>query len=165
MAKIISVTRAASVSKSLKRQHKKVVLAGGCFDVLHPGHVIFLEKAKKAGDCLVVLLESDQKVKELKGANRPVYTQRDRARVLSSLRDADYIVMLPYMKSGAAYDRLIQQIRPDIIAATAGSGNILHYKRTAKLIAARLKYVTGMIGNHSTSRILSHSIRTNISRP
>src|SRR3990167_9728836 len=98
MAEILSVGRIAAFSKDLKKQGKVVVLAGGCFDILHPGHVIFLEKAKKTGDILVVLLESDQKVKELKGINRPVHTQIDRAQVLFALRAVDYVVMLPYMK-------------------------------------------------------------------
>lgn len=133
---------------------RKTVLVGGCFDVLHPGHVIFLEKAKQAGDILIVLLESDKKVRELKGVKRPVHTQKERALVLSSLRSVDKVIPLPYMKDEKSYDRLILKIKPDIIAATKGDSNIIHHQRAAKLSGAKIKIVTKVIGNHSTSNIL-----------
>lgn len=141
-----------------KKQGKVVVLAGGCFDILHPGHVIFLEKAKKTGDILVVFLESDQKVKELKGVNRPVHTQQERAQVLSALRAVDCVVMLPYMKFEAEYDELIAKIKPDVIAATSKDTNNPHYQRSAKLVGAKLKVVTKIIGNYSTSRLLGEFV-------
>lgn len=153
MGKIISVSQLPKFVTSLKKLNKTTVLAGGCFDVLHPGHVIFLEKAKKAGDCLVVLLESDEKVKQLKGVKRPVHTQMQRAQVLAALQSVDYVVLLPFMESDFAYDALIQQIKPAIIAATKGDVHH-HQQRAAKLAGAKLKFVTKLIGNHSTSRIL-----------
>ncbi len=134
---------------------KKIVLVGGCFDILHPGHVIFLEKAKQAGDILIVLLESDEKVRKLKGINRPVHIQKERAKILSALRSVDYVVMLPFMKKSLDYDQLIAQIKPDVIAATFGDINI-HHKRIAKKVGAKLKFVTKIIGNHSSSRILTN---------
>lgn len=133
---------------------KKVVLVGGCFDILHPGHVEFLEKARQAGDLLVVILESDQMVKKLKGAGRPVHTQGDRALILSSIRFVDFIVMLPFLKSEDDYDQIVSMIKPDIIATTAGISS-LHHQRSAKLAGAKLKYVTQIVGNHSSSRILN----------
>lgn len=135
-------------------RHKKVVLVGGCFDILHPGHVIFLQKAKKAGDILVVLLESDQKVKKLKGVNRPVHTQKMRAIILKALKFVDRVILLPNMKNDSDYERLIKQIKPDIIAATAGVEDNHFKKRAAKLVGAKLVYVTKMIGNHSSSSII-----------
>lgn len=135
---------------------RKIVLVGGCFDVLHPGHVIFLEKAKKAGDRLVVMLESDKKVKILKGANRPVHTQKSRAKVLSALKSVDQVVRLPFMENEAQYDRLIAKIKPDIIATTKGHASVSHHQRSAKLVGAKLKFVTNIIGGYSTSRILNH---------
>ncbi len=136
------------------KKGKITVLVGGCFDILHPGHVIFLEKAKKAGDILIVLLESDEKVRQLKGSNRPVHTQRQRAKVLSALRFVDSVISLPFMDSESQYDKLILKIKPDIIAVTKGYANINYYKRTAKAVGARLKFVTNIIGNHSSTRIL-----------
>lgn len=153
MGKIILLKHLPKVIANLKQLGKKIVLAGGCFDVLHPGHVIFLDKAKQAGDYLVVCLESDEKIKELKGINRPVHTQMERAQVLSALQSVDYVVLLPFMKTDADYDVLVGQIKPDIIAVTYGEEHE-HQKRAAALTGAKLKFVTKLIGNHSTSRIL-----------
>lgn len=157
MAEIISSNKTVGLSENLKRQGKSIVLVGGCFDILHPGHTTFLERAKKEGDILIVLLESDQKVKELKGINRPVHTQKERAKVLSALRAVDYIVMLPYMKSDTEYDELVSKIRPDVIAITKCYANIYHHERAAKKIGAKLQTVTKIVDNHSTSRILNHA--------
>lgn len=156
MAEIISIKKAATFGKGLKKQDKTIVLVGGCFDVLHPGHVIFLEKAKKTGDILVVLLESDEKVRKLKGIDRPVHSQMMRAKILSALRYVDYVVMLPDMVD-TEYDDLIGRIKPDVIAATSGDVNVNHHQRSAKLIGAKLKFVTRVIGDYSTSRILNNS--------
>lgn len=132
----------------------KKVLVGGCFDVLHPGHVIFLEKAKKLGDRLVVLLESDQKVRLLKGVNRPVHTQKDRAKILKALRFVDQVISLPFIQDEKEYDQIIKKINPHVIAATRGYGDTSNHKRTAKLVGAKLVYVTNIYGNYSSSRIL-----------
>lgn len=156
MGEIVSVEKLTAIAKRLKKQAKKTVLAGGCFDVLHPGHVVFLEKAKKAGDLLVVLLESDEKIKKLKGVNRPVHTQKERAQVLSALRFVDYVVMLPFMVMEQDYDRIISKIKPDIIALTKGYTDVNHHQRSAKQVGAKIKYITKIIGDHSTSRILGH---------
>ncbi len=154
MAEIIDPAKLNIEANSFKKAGEKLVLVGGCFDVLHPGHIVFLEKAKKAGDYLIILLESDEKVRLLKGAGRPVHTQKDRAQVLSALSFVDSVVMLPYMKKEAEYDDLIAKIKPDIIAATKGDKNALYHQRSAKLVGAKFKFVTGIVGNHSTSRIL-----------
>lgn len=132
----------------------KVVLVGGCFDVLHPGHVVFLEKAKKAGDKLIVLLESDEKIRKLKGVGRPIHNQKERALVLKALNFVDEVIQLPFIQTEKEYDQIIKKIKPDIIAATFGDSENHHKKRAAELVGAELKYVTKIIGNHSTSRIL-----------
>ena len=137
-------------------QGKRVVLAGGCFDVLHPGHIIFLQKAKKAGDELIVLLESDEKVKKIKGIKRPVHNQKERALMLKALKFVDAVILLPFMESEREYDEWVKKIKPDIIAATLGDPQNHHKKRTAQLVGAKLKYVTKRVGNHSSSRILNH---------
>ncbi len=135
-------------------RNKKVVLVGGCFDVLHPGHVIFLQKAKKAGDQLIVLVESDEKIKKLKGINRPVHTQKERALILKALKFIDRVILLPDMKDDSDYARVVKKIKPDIIAATEGAEDN-HYKiKAAKLVGAQFIYVTKMIGHHSSSKIL-----------
>lgn len=155
MAEIISINKINSLCRNLKKQGKVIVLAGGCFDVLHPGHVIFLEKAKSVGDILIVLLESDQSVKKLKGKDRPVHSQKMRAKVLSALEAVDFVLLLPTATSQEIYEQTIDQIKPDIIAITKGYADIKYHKRSAKMTGAKLVYVTNMIGNFSTSRILN----------
>ncbi len=134
---------------------RKAVLVGGCFDVLHPGHVIFLEKARKEGDFLIVLLESDEKIKQIKGKNRPFFNQKERASVLRGLKFVDQIIMLPFLKSDGDYEKIIKKLKPDIIAATKGAPDNFHKERIAKLIGAKLKIVSKIIGDYSTSRILT----------
>lgn len=133
---------------------KRTVLVGGCFDVLHRGHTIFLEKAKKEGDFLLVLLESDQKIKVLKGDVRPIHTQVDRAKVLSGIKFVDFIVLLPYIETEIEYDEIVKKIKPAIIAATKGIDD-LHHKRVAGLIGAKFKYVTKIVGDYSSTKIIT----------
>lgn len=154
MAEIISIKVIGNLSDKFKKQGKTVVLAGGCFDLFHPGHVIFLEKAKKAGDVLIVLLESDEKIKAIKGSERPVYSQAERAKVLSALSPVDCIIPLPYLKNDSEYDELVAKIMPDIIATTSNNENVHHFRRTAKQTGAKLKFVTKLIGGHSTSSLI-----------
>ncbi len=73
----------------------KKVLVGGCFDLLHFGHIKFLEEAKKSGDYLVVALESDENVRRTKGETRPIHTQEQRKAMLESLTCVDEVIMLP----------------------------------------------------------------------
>lgn len=154
MKHILKINQITNWRKTVKK-NQKIVLVGGCFDVLHPGHVIFLQKAKRVGDILVVLLESDEKIKKLKGITRPVHNQDERAQVLSALAGIDYIVPLPDLKNDKSYEEIVLQIKPDIIAATAGIDDYYH-KRVSKIVGAQLKYVTKMIGSYSTSRIINH---------
>lgn len=135
---------------------KKVVLVGGCFDVLHPGHIVFLQKAKRVGDFLVVLLESDKKIRKLKGQNRPFFNQKERAIVLKALKVVDQIILLPYLKNDAEYEAIIKKIKPDVIAATAGAFDNYHKEKVAKIVGAELKYVTKIVGNYSTTNILTY---------
>lgn len=135
---------------------KKAVLAGGCFDVLHPGHIVFLESAKKEGDILVVLLESDLKIKELKGEDRPFFTQVDRAKVLSSVKFVDFIVLMPYTNNEADYDAIVLKIDPSVIAATKGGADDEFKKRSAEKVGATLKFVTEIVEDYSTTSILNY---------
>lgn len=154
MKEVLTVSRITKEVERLRKQGKKIILVGGGFDVLHPGHVVFLEKAKKAGDILVVLLESDKKLTHLKGPDRPFHTQKERARVLSALEAVDYVVTLPFMQDDFSYDELILRIKPDIIAQTFGYSSP-HHKRAAEKAGARLQYVCKMLGDYSTTKILN----------
>lgn len=135
----------------------KTVLVGGCFDLLHKGHVSFLKKAKEAGEKLIVLLESDEKIKKLKGEDRPVQTQKIRAEALGELGFVDEVISLPFMISDSDYDELIKKIKPDIIAITEGYPSSFHL-RSADLIGAELKVVTKLMVGYSTTRQISKGV-------
>jgi len=96
--------------KSLKHEKKKIVFTNGCFDILHPGHVEYLRKAKSFGDLLIVGVNSDQSIGKLKGSNRPINNWKSRTKVLEGLESVDYIVNL----SENDPIKLIEKIKPDI---------------------------------------------------
>ena len=88
---ILSLEELIEITRKLQCDGKKVVSTSGCFDILHAGHVTYLEEAKKKGDILVVLLNSDESVKGLKGKERPIVPEIERAIVVSGLRCVDYV--------------------------------------------------------------------------
>lgn len=109
-------------------QQQKIMIVGGCFDILHPGHIDFLQKAKKLCDILVVLLEPDEKVKWLKGENRPVNKEEQRKNNLQQLfvytgkkEDLitkkpliDKIIVLPFIKTQEEYKNEVEKIIEEI---------------------------------------------------
>jgi FAD synthetase len=119
----------------------RIVLVGGCFDILHIGHVRFLSEAKQMGDYLIVLLESDEKVKRLKGQSRPVFVQKERAEMLSALHSVDLVVLLPMIENDSDYLDLINKIRPDIIAVTENDPNIEKKQGQANEVGGKLEKV------------------------
>ena len=154
MEKILTLEQAIKKSEQLQQEKKKTVICGGCFDILHVGHVAFLEKAKQAGDTLFVLLESDETVRKSKGENRPINSQTNRARVLAALSVVDYIVLLPPLPTNADYDSVLFELKPAIIATTAGDPYRNHKERQAQAISAEVIDVVLPILDHSTSRIV-----------
>lgn len=153
MNKIISVNKAQEISKKLKEKNKTIVVSGGCFDILHIGHIKFLENAKKQGDYLFILLENDENVKKLKGNNRPINNQQDRAQILAAMSFVDYVVPLDEMKTNSDYDNLIYKINPNIITTTKNDPQGIHNERQAKKINAKVCYVINRIEDKSTSRL------------
>lgn len=153
MNKILKPKEAIEIARKLKKQGRSVALVGGFFDILHIGHIKFLEKAKEKADALFVFLESDEQARKLKGENRPVNTQKARAEVLSALKSVDYIVLLPKMKNDKHYDKLVTLINPMIIAVTKGDKNIKHKIRQAEKIGAVILPVLSHIPDKSTSKL------------
>jgi glycerol-3-phosphate cytidylyltransferase len=99
------------LAESLRKDGKRIVFTNGCFDIIHAGHVYYLNEAKKHGDVLILGLNSDESVRKLKGPDRPVNSELDRAAVLLGLRSVDHLVIFgeetPY--------NLICEIMPDIL--------------------------------------------------
>jgi rfaE bifunctional protein nucleotidyltransferase chain/domain len=106
---------------------KRVVLVGGCFDILHFGHISFLKKAKSYGDYLLIALESDENVRRVKGNARPIHSQNQRKEMLEALSFVDEVMVLPPMRSDEEYFDMVKKVKPDIIALTEGDP-ILHKK-------------------------------------
>ena len=90
----------------------KIIFVNGCFDVLHPGHIQLFEYAKSLGDYLIVAIDSDKKVGEMKGPERPIFCQEDRARTLEAIR---YIDVVHIFNSKEELEDLIKTINPDIM--------------------------------------------------
>lgn len=115
MSKIVSRGALASLTRRLRHARKQIVFTNGCFDLLHAGHVTYLEKAKSFGDVLIVGLNSDASVRKIKGSGRPVTSERDRLRILAALEAVDYVTLF----SEETPLRLIREIRPHILVKGA----------------------------------------------
>lgn len=105
----------ARIVAGLRSKNKKVVFTNGCFDILHVGHVAYLERARRLGDVLVVGLNSDSSVRAIKGKDRPINREADRATVLSALYFVNYIAIFP----DTTPERLIKAIKPDVLVKGA----------------------------------------------
>ena len=91
--KIKTIEEIVKISNKLREENKTIVTTNGSFDILHLAHVNLLEKAKKEGDVLIVLVNSDDSIKKLKGENRPIISENERALMLSALECVDYVVI------------------------------------------------------------------------
>ncbi len=131
---------------------KKTVLVGGCFDLIHFGHLKFLEKAKKQGDFLIVALESDEFIKRHK-KKLPVHRQLERAEVLSNLNMVDLIILLPLFRSDNDYFNLVKTISPNVIAVTIGDQQLENKKKQAIEVGAEVREVITNLKNFSTRNI------------
>ena len=94
-SKILTLDQLRAKSRRLRAEGKRVAATNGCFDILHVGHVRYLAAAQKLGDVLVVGLNGDDSVCQLKGEGRPVNRERDRAEVLTALESVDYVTIFP----------------------------------------------------------------------
>lgn len=136
-------------------QGRRIVLVGGCFDVLHFGHICFLEKARASGDLLLVALESDTFIEKRKH-RAPVHSQEERAYVLTALRMVGAVVCLPYFEQDVEYNRLVQTVRPVVIAVTNGDRHIDKKRAHAEAVGAAIEVVTPLLSTFSTSNILDY---------
>lgn len=136
----------AKISEELKSRGKKVVFTNGCFDILHSGHVAYLESAKGFGDILILGLNSDLSVKSLKGKNRPINNEFDRASVLAALGSVDYVVLF----DEDTPIKLIEKIAPDILVK---GGDYKDRKIVGHDVAGEVKIVQFTQGK-STTKII-----------
>ena len=136
----------ASLSKELRARGKKIIFTNGCFDILHIGHVRYLETAKSYGDILILGLNSDRSVTSIKGKGRPINIQLDRAYILAALEAVDYVVVFD---EDTPYD-LIKAVKPDVLV----KGSDYEGKKVVgQDIADELKLVQFVDGKSTTKTI------------
>ena len=141
------------ISKRYREQNKKVVFTNGCFDILHKGHVAYLNTAKSYGDILIVGLNSDASVKRLKGDDRPINCENDRAYILSALESVDYVVIFD---EDTPYE-VISKVKPDVLVKGADYEG---KEVVGSDIAKETKLVTFVDGK-STSRTIDKILGSN----
>jgi len=133
-----------------KAAGRSIVLANGCFDVLHAGHVRYLEGAHELGDILVVGINSDNQVARLKGQGRPILPERDRAEIVASLRAVDLVTIF----DEPTVTELLLAIKPDIHAkGTDYSEDTVPEREVVRSYGGRVRIV-GDPKNHSTSELI-----------
>ena len=133
-------------------ENQRTVLVGGCFDLIHYGHLKFLEAAKEQGDFLIVALESDEFIKKHK-RKLQVHHQHERAEILSNFNMVDLIILLPFFHTNEEYFELVKRVSPSIIAVTEGDRQLENKKKQAKLVRAEVKEVVTNLKNFSTRNI------------
>ena len=111
MSKVLSLEDLLRERQSLRARGKVVVFTNGVFDLLHVGHVRYLAQARALGDALIVAINSDRCVRELKGNHRPIIEQGERAEILAALRDISYVTIIDQISPRA----LISQVVPDVL--------------------------------------------------
>lgn len=152
MKEIIEIENIKELIKKIT--NKKIVLVGGCFDIVHLGHLKFLEEAKKKGEVLIILLESDENINKIKGKNRPINNQKNRAYFLSKLRMVDYVIKLSKINNDEDYSKLVNEIKPKVIAISEGDKETNKKLDQARKIGAELITVIKLIPQQSSSQII-----------
>jgi len=154
-SKIISLSDLTSILPKLKKLNKVTILATGVFDFLHQEHKKFLNQAKKQGDILLVGLESDQRVSQLKGKNRPLNNLQARLKNLAKWGIADYIFPLPQkFNTSKDHQKLISQLRPHILAVSSNTPNLPAKRQLIEKYNGKIKIVLKHNPNISTTKII-----------
>jgi rfaE bifunctional protein nucleotidyltransferase chain/domain len=149
-SKILSRAALLSAVAHNKQRKEALVLANGCFDVLHAGHVRYLEAARSEGDILIVGVNGDATVRALKGAGRPILDETARARMVAALRAVDYVVIF----YEANVEALLRELRPDVHAkGTDYTVATVPELATANSLGVRVAIV-GDPKDHSTRGLL-----------
>lgn len=135
------------------KSKRRIVFTNGTFDILHRGHVSYLEKARALGDVLVVGVNSDSSVRAYKGPDRPIHSEKDRLFVLAGLQSVDYVILF----SDSTPYNLIMKLRPDILAKGAdwkikdivGAKEVLSWGGQVK----RIKFLAGRSSTRAINRL------------
>jgi len=149
-SKIKTLKELKQIVDKLKKQGKKIVFTNGCFDLLHVGHIRYLQKAKKLGDILIVAINSDDSVKKIKGKSRPIIPAEERSEVIAALECVDYVVIF----HETLPNRVIETLKPDIhVKGGDYSVNELPEAKIVKSYGGKV-IILGKVEGHSTSEII-----------
>ena len=141
----------AQFCEILRKGGQKIVFTNGCFDILHAGHVTYLEAAKAQGDVLVLGLNTDESVRRLKGPERPINNELDRAKVVGALKAVDYVVLFGEQTAEA----VIAEVKPDVYVK--GGDYTLDTLPEAKIVQSyggRVAFID-MVEGRSTTNIIN----------
>ncbi len=150
MGQIIRRDMITNIVKELHDNGNTVVATNGCFDILHVGHVRYLEKTKSFADKLIVLLNSDKSVKSIKGPSRPINNENDRAEILCALSCVDYVVLF----DEDSPRNLLDEIKPDIY--TKGADYTMETLPEADIMkknGTRVEFISFVEGKSTTNII------------
>ena len=151
-AKIVTLDELARVAKQLRAAGKKLVATNGCFDLLHAGHIRYLQAARALGDALAVGLNGDRSVCELKGPGRPINNEKDRAELLAALESVDFVSIFPEMRA----TRFLEMVAPSVYVKGGDyRTDTLDAEEYAilKKLGAEIRFIPFEPG-YSTSRLL-----------
>jgi D-beta-D-heptose 7-phosphate kinase/D-beta-D-heptose 1-phosphate adenosyltransferase len=143
--------RLRDLVRALQRDGKKVVFTNGCFDLLHVGHIRYLTDARSRGDALVLAINSDRSVRGLKGPDRPIMPEDERAEILAALRAVDYVTIF----EDPTADRILDLLRPDIHAKGLDYTELSVPERATVLAYGGQIAIAGDPKDHSTKDLLS----------
>jgi rfaE bifunctional protein nucleotidyltransferase chain/domain len=156
----VTIDEAARLAERLRAEGKRIVLANGCFDLLHVGHVRYLQEARKLGDVLFLGLNDDVAVARLKGPGRPVMPVEERAEMLQALRDVDHVVVF----GDDTADALVERVRPDVHAkGTDYTAETVPEAATVRAAGGRVA-IAGDPKSHSTRDVIA-TILARFKRP
>jgi rfaE bifunctional protein nucleotidyltransferase chain/domain len=149
-ARILSRDAVINETQSARQAGKTIVLANGCFDVLHAGHIRYLQGARELGDVLVLAINADDQVKLLKGNGRPILAERERAELVASLEVVDFVTIF----DEPTVEQLLLAIKPDVHAkGTDYTEETVPERDVVRSFGGRIAIV-GDPKNHSTSEML-----------
>ncbi len=149
-SKIASPSKAKRLCDSVKKNNKKIVFTNGCFDILHPGHVQYLEEARNKGDFLVVAMDTDEAVRKQKGSSRPVNALEKRMAVIAALESVDLVTCF----DNSNPIPIIKKLRPDILVK-GGDWNITQILGAKEVMGWNGKvYSLPYLEGSSTSNII-----------
>ena len=154
-SKIIRREDVHALGERLRHEHRRIAFANGCFDLLHVGHVRYLEEAKKCGDALVVGVNSDRAVTSLKGPGRPILPAEARAELVAALEAVDWVVIFDDLTA----EGILRDLRPDVHCK--GTDYVVETVPERSLVESLggMVRIVGDAKNHATRSLLAEIVR------